>query len=267
VASSSGTRRSIPFSRITPLPESELRDDSARAGVRAATESRRDPPRIPEGYRSVRIWDLPTRVFHWGIVVLIGTSWVTQHEEWMTLHFLAGYTMLAALTFRLVWGVIGSDTARFARFLRSPAAVIRHLRRILEQGPDTEVGHNATGGWMVVVLLVLLSVQAGTGLCANDQVSVQGPLADAVGSDTSDWLSHIHAVNFRLLEAVVVLHVLAIATYRLVKGHRLLRAMITGDKRLPERVTAPRMVSPALALLVFLAAAAAVGWWVRWVGS
>lgn len=222
---------------------------------------------MPDGCRSVRIWDLPTRVFHWGIVVLIGASWLTQHEEWMTLHFLSGYTTLAALTFRLVWGVIGSDTARFARFLRGPAAVISHLRRVPEREPDTEVGHNAIGGWMVIVLLVLLAVQVGTGLCANDEVSVQGPLSDAVGSDTSDWLSHIHAVNFRLLEAVVVLHVLAIATYRLVKGHRLLRAMITGDKWMPEGVTAPRMVSPGRALLVFVAAAVAVGWWVQWVGG
>jgi cytochrome b len=252
---------------MTPLHEAGVRHDGARSGVVAAVDSRQKPPRMPDGYRRVRIWDLPTRVFHWGIVVLIGASWLTQHEEWMTLHFLAGYTMLAALAFRVIWGLIGSDTARFARFLRSPIAVIRHLRRILERAPDTEAGHNATGGWMVMVLLVLLAVQVGTGLCANDEVSVQGPLADAVGSDTSDWLSHIHAVNFRLIELVVVLHVLAIATYRLVKGHRLLRAMITGDKRLPEEVAAPRMVSPVLALLVFAAAAAAVASWVRWVGG
>jgi cytochrome b len=252
---------------MTHLPEAEVGDEGARTGVLTAVEARRKPPRMPDGYRSVRIWDLPTRVFHWGIVVLIGASWLTQHEEWMTLHFLAGYTMLAALAFRLVWGVIGSDTARFARFLRGPAAVTRHLRRVFQREPDTEIGHNATGGWMVVVLLVLLGVQVGTGLCANDEVSVQGPLADAVGSDTSDWLSHIHAVNFRLLEAVVVLHVMAIATYRLVKGHRLLRAMVTGDKRLPEKATPPRMVSPLLALLVFAVAAAAVGWWVQWIGG
>ena len=79
-------------------------------------------------YTRVRVWDAPIRLFHWGIVLLVAFSWITQHYGWMQLHFLSGYTLLSALLFRLVWGLIGSDTARFSRFLRSPLAALRHLR-------------------------------------------------------------------------------------------------------------------------------------------
>ena len=101
---------------------------------------------------------------------------------------------------------------------------------------------------MVLVLLALLCVQVGTGLCGNDEISVQGPLAEAVGPANSDWLSHIHAVNFRLIEAAIALHVLAILTYRVLRGHRLVWPMVTGNKPLPDTLPAPRMASAAKAL-------------------
>ena len=218
-------------------------------------------------YLTVRIWDAPTRLFHWGIVVLICTSWLSQHQDWMSLHFLSGYTMLAALLFRVVWGFIGSDTARFRHFLKSPSAAVHHLAELHRRQPDTEVGHNAAGGWMVLVMLGLLAVQVATGLCSNDEVSVEGPLAHVVGPDNSDLLSHVHAVNFVLVEVAVVMHLLAIATYRVLKGHDLVRPMITGDKHLPERITPPRIASPLLAAAVFVVAAGLVGFGVRWFGG
>lgn len=213
-----------------------------------------------------RVWDLPTRLFHWLVVVLVAASWVTQQFDWMNWHLLCGYAMFALLLFRLVWGFIGSDTARFAWFLKSPAAALRHLGRLRYRQGDTDVGHNDAGGWMVLLMLLLLCVQVGTGLCANDQVSVQGPLADAVGSANSDWLSHIHAVNFRLIEAAIALHLLAILVYRL-RGHRLLRAMITGNKCLPDTAPVPRMASPLLALGVLSGAVAVVAFVVWWFGD
>lgn len=126
----------------------------------------------------IRVWDAPTRLFHWAIVLLLCTSWVTQHENWMSLHFLSGYSMLTLLLFRLLWGFIGSDTARFSHFLHSPFAALRHLARLHRREPDIEIGHNAAGGWMVLLLFALLAVQVATGLCANDDGNNQGPLAD-----------------------------------------------------------------------------------------
>src|SRR3978361_1183611 len=93
--------------------------------------------------RRVKIWDLPTRVFHWSIVLLLAASWITERNSWMELHFLAGYAVLGMLVFRLAWGFVGSETARFRNFLRSPLAVFGHLRHMFRREPDHEVGHNA----------------------------------------------------------------------------------------------------------------------------
>ena len=206
----------------------------------------------------MRIWDLPTRLFHWTLVLLILTSWLTAQMDWMRLHVLSGLSILTLLLFRLIWGFIGSDTARFARFLQSPLAAIHHLLSIHRREPDTEVGHNAAGGWMVLVMLAILFVQVGTGLCANDDVLTEGPLARFVGKERSDWLTHIHDLNFILIEIVVALHVLAIVTYRVLKGHNLLLPMITGKKRLPGATPAPGMMHPVLGLAVFAVCALAV---------
>jgi cytochrome b len=196
--------------------------------------------------------------------VLVGSSWLTQHEGWMDQHVLCGYAMATLLLFRLLWGLIGSDTARFSRFLKSPIAAVQHLIRVYRREPDHEIGHNAAGGWMVLVMLGLLCVQVGTGLCANDQISVEGPLADVVGQRNSDWLSHIHAINFPLIEAAIALHLLAILTYRVLRGHRLVGPMVTGNKRLPATLPTPRMAHPARAIGALCAAAGLVAFVVFW---
>lgn len=214
----------------------------------------------------MRIWDLPTRLFHWILVLLVFTSWLSTELNWMRVHILSGLTVLSLLLFRLIWGFIGSDTARFSHFVKSPLAATRHLMHLARREPDIEAGHNAAGGWMVLVFLTLLSVQAGTGLCANDDVLTEGPLARIVGKARSDWLTHIHNVNFTLIEIVVALHVLAIITYRLLKGHDLLSPMLTGKKRLPGATRAPRMMHPVLALAVFVFCAVAVVVFSRLVG-
>jgi len=208
-------------------------------------------------YLPMRIWDLPTRLFHWVLVVLIFISWLSAWREWMQVHVVCGLTVLTLLLFRLIWGLIGSDTARFSYFVKGPMAALRHLRHLLRREPDTETGHNAAGGWMVLVMLALLFVQVGTGLCSNDDIDVEGPLAEYVGKARSDWLTHIHSVNFTLIEIAIAAHVIALITYRVLKGHNLLMPMITGKKRLPGATQAPRMMHPilALAVLVFVALA------------
>jgi cytochrome b len=211
----------------------------------------------------IRVWDLPTRLFHWALVVLLFFAWGTQEYNHMEWHVWLGYTILTLLIFRLVWGFIGSDTARFSRFLRSPFAALRHLKHLHRRADDTEVGHNAAGGWMVLVMLALILVQAGTGLFANDDANTEGPLMHFVSKDESDFLSHIHSINFKLIEIAIALHLLAIVAYLVLKRQNLVRPMITGTKRLPEWVAAPHMRSPLLALAVLVAAAGVVVWVVR----
>ncbi len=213
------------------------------------------------------IWDLPTRLFHWVLVLLLLTSWLSAEFGWMRTHVLSGLTVLSLLLFRIVWGFIGSDSARFARFLKNPLAAIQHLLQLHRQRePDTETGHNAAGGWMVLFMLAVLLVQVATGLGANDDVLTEGPLARTVGKANSDWLTHIHHLNFVLIEIVVALHVLAIVTYRVLKGQNLLRPMITGKKRLPGVTRAPRMMHPVVGLVVFGLAVVAVVVFLKIVG-
>jgi cytochrome b len=213
--------------------------------------------------RPIKVWDLPVRLFHWGIVVLIFCAWVTQEFNLMEWHVRIGYTILTLLLFRLAWGFIGSDTARFARFLRNPSAAIRHLAHLQRPEPDREIGHNAAGGWMVVVILALLTVQAGTGLFANDDANTEGPLMHLVGKDQSDRLSHTHSLNFKLIEGAIVLHVLAIVWYAVQKRQNLLRPMVTGTKMMPVDATQPRLSNPILAAVSLAVAAGVVAVVVR----
>jgi cytochrome b len=141
----------------------------------------------------------------------------------MTIHFLCGYSIIALLLFRLAGGFIGSETSRFASFIKSPMAALRHLAHLHRREPDTGIGYNAAGGWMVLLMLALLVVQVGTGLCANDDGATEGPLFDYVGKVWNDWLSHIHSVAFVLIQIAVVLHVLVILAYAVVKRHDLVR--------------------------------------------
>jgi len=211
----------------------------------------------------MKVWDLPVRVFHWAIVLLILAAWVTQYLNKMDVHMWIGEWILALLLFRIVWGFVGSDTARFARFLRSPAAALRHLAHLRRREPDREIGHNAAGGWMVLVVLALIGVQTGTGLFSNDDGDTEGPLMHLVSKDRSDWLSHIHHLNFKAIEAVIVLHVLAIAAYAVLKRQNLLRPMVTGTKLMPAEAVAPRLVNPIWAVVTLAVAFGVVVWVVK----
>jgi cytochrome b len=213
--------------------------------------------------QSMKVWDLPVRLFHWAIVVLIFGSWLTQHFDRMDVHMWIGEWILTLLLFRIVWGFVGSDTARFSRFLRSPVAALRHLSHLRRREPDTEIGHNAAGGWMVLVMLALIGVQTGTGLFSNDDGDTEGPLFHLVGKDRSDFLSHIHYLNFKAIEAVIVLHVLAIAAYAVLKRHNLVRPMVTGTKLMPGDAAAPRLVNPVWALVTLAVAFGVVVWVVK----
>jgi cytochrome b len=213
--------------------------------------------------RRMKVWDLPVRLFHWAIVLLILAAWVTQYINRMDLHMWIGEWILTLLLFRIVWGFIGSDTARFARFLRSPVAALRHVAHLRRREPDREIGHNAAGGWMVLVMLALIGVQAGTGLFSNDDSDTEGPLMHLISKDRSDWLSHIHYLNFKAIETVIVLHVLAIVAYAVLKRQNLVRPMVTGTKLMAEDAVAPRLVHPVWALVTLVLAFGVVVWVVK----
>jgi len=206
----------------------------------------------------IRVWDTPTRLFHWCLVLLFVTAYASSQLDWWQLHLLAGYAVLVLLFFRLVWGFIGSETSRFANFLVSPLAGLRHLKHFRYLEPDTQIGHNAAGGWMVLILLGVLGLQVGTGLFSNHHGTVNGPLTKYVGHATSNLLADVHSLLFDLLMAAVILHVVTVVAYFVVKKQDLVRPMITGKKRLPAATRAPRLANPLLAAVVLLATIAAV---------
>ena len=206
----------------------------------------------------IRIWDPWVRVTHWGIAVLLVLSVASGLRGDFDTHFRVGYALLALVLFRIAWGVLGSDTARFARFLKGPGAVLRHFAEFRTRALETTPGHNAAGGWAVVVLLALLLAQAVTGLMANDAIFTFGPLSRIVGPDVSDAATSLHIRVWIVLLAAVALHVAAVFAYAFVRRTDLIGAMITGRKQLPAGTAAPRLGSPLLALALLALASAAV---------
>lgn len=220
--------------------------------------------------RRVKVWDGWIRLFHWAIVLLVAAQYATAQLGLMNWHFRFGYTVLALLLFRLAWGLVGSDTARFTRFLKSPLAALAHLRDLHRREPDTEIGHNAAGGWMVLALLGLLLAQVASGLFANEEpgesYGAHGPYALQVSDALSQFLTSLHGWVFNLILIAIGVHVVAVATYAVLKRHDLVRPMISGFKRLPAKLLPPRLGHPLLALAL-LAGSAAMAWWISRQGS
>jgi cytochrome b len=219
-----------------------------------------------ETLKTVVVWDLPTRLFHWTLVALMIAQWLTAEESsTMDWHVWGGYAVLALVLFRLIWGFVGSETARFSDFVRGPDAALEYVRALLRGETPHYLGHNPLGAWSIVAMLVLLLVQAGTGLFANDDILIEGPLYAWVSKDTSDWLTTIHKLNFNLLLLVIAVHLSAVLFYLLVKRENLIHPMLSGRKHLPpERLhSAPRIVSPWLGLAVLVGAGIAVWLLVR----
>jgi cytochrome b len=214
-------------------------------------------PQARPGRRSVKVWDLPTRLFHWLVVMLVAAAYVTVRLNWMDWHVRIGETLLTLVLFRLLWGCFGSETARFSSFLSSPAAAWRHLRHVLRREPDLQAGHNPAGGWMVVALLALLLGETLSGIYLNNDIANAGPLTEWVPASIANAITALHEILWDALLAAVALHLLAIALYAVAKGHNLLTPMLTGRKHLPARVPAPRLAPTMLALFLLIVGAAA----------
>jgi cytochrome b len=202
------------------------------------------------------VWDLPIRLFHWMLTALIGFSWWSVkygHTDW---HIWSGIAILTLLIFRLLWGLFGSSTARFANFVRSPGAVGAYLR-----GQWSGIGHNPLGALSVLALLGAVAVQVGLGLIAQDEDGLYaGPLSLLVPSDTSDAARDLHETWFYVLLALIALHVAAILYYRL-RGRALTKAMITGRAVL-DPASEPMRAGKWWAALLCLGAAVGIARWV-----
>ena len=181
--------------------------------------------------RVVKVWDLPTRLFHWLLVVGIFAMWLTADVlDRLGLHMTIGFALIGLILFRMVWGVIGSDTARFAQFVRHPRHILAYLKGAYS---GIWLGHNPLGALSVLALMLSIIVQLTTGLFANDQIFNEGPFSDYVTENTQDLMSLIHEINFNVLLGLIALHLLAIAYHQFKKHEPLVQAMITGKRAIP----------------------------------
>lgn len=210
--------------------------------------------------RRVLVWDLPVRIFHWALAALVVFSFVTGRigGAWMEWHLKSGYAILALLAFRLLWGLAGSDTARFASFMHPPRAAIAYVRARLGGRDPGVLGHNPLGGWVVIAMLAALAFQATTGLFSDDEIATQGPLAVKVSNAAVSRMSALHSYNEWVIVALVALHVLAIAIYRFAWRVSLVPPMIHGRVTVGDGVAAPRMRHSAIAAVLFALSCAAV---------
>jgi cytochrome b len=215
-----------------------------------------DPPASPP---RIRVWDVPTRLTHWLLVVLVVFSWWTAETSRMEWHRWSGYTLLGLVIFRIYWGLAGSSTARFAEFVRGPRSIASYLKG----SRAVTAGHNPLGALSVMMLLVLLATQAGLGLFAVDVDGIEsGPLSTFVsfeaGRAAADW----HETTFNVLSALIVLHIAAVIYYALVRKEALIAAMVHGKRAYPEPQPPDMRSASVLRLVIGVVLAAGFTWMV-----
>jgi cytochrome b len=204
----------------------------------------------------IRVWDLPTRILHWLLVVLVPLSWWTAETERMDWHRYSGYTLLGLVGFRIYWGFFGSSTARFARFVTGPRTVVNYLKGTWTRVP----GHNPLGAWSVLALLALLATQIALGLFAVDVDGIEsGPLSRFVSFEAGRASAGWHEDVFDVLLAFIALHLVAVAYYLVVRKQDLVSAMVHGQA--PHSPDAPGVVGASVTRFVVGVALAGVLVW------
>ena len=210
----------------------------------------------------VRVWDLPTRLFHWTLalsVICLAVSGLIGGNA-MVWHFRFGYAVLSLLLFRVVWGLVGGRWSRFGAFIYAPQSVINYLKG--RGKPEHSVGHSPIGAGSVFAMLGILLAQVGTGLLSDDEIAAAGPLTRFVSNATVSVATNYHKnIGKWLLLTLVALHIGAIVFY-LWRKHNLVNAMLHGDKELVVAVPGSRddALSRAGAVLVFALCAAFAAW-------
>lgn len=216
------------------------------AGVFAMWPKRHQPN------RTVPVWDLPTRLFHWLLASLVAVAWMTAETEGalFQVHIISGYCVLTLIAFRLVWGIIGSPHSRFSDFVRPWPVVRDYAARLLRLSPPRHLGHNPLGGWMVVALIAALAVVTVTGLFTPDDGNAD-TLTQLLGREASHAMEEMHEGASTVLLFLITVHVAGVFAHMLVTGDNLIRAMWSGRKEAPAGPQRPesRFVAPWRAVL------------------
>ena len=171
-----------------------------------------------QGETRILVWDIPTRIFHWVLVLCFVVAYLTsESERWQLWHVTAGYVFGALLLFRMVWGVVGSRYARFGQFVRGPRQVWEYLRSLLTRNPEHFTGHNPAGALAIVGILGLGLLTVLTGWASFN--------------DYGDWIGELHEGIVNVLLLIIGVHVVGVLVSSALHRENLVRAMINGHKR------------------------------------
>lgn len=213
-----------------------------------------------DGTAGLAIWDLPVRLFHWCLPLLLIGAWWTAEERQLEWHRLTGYAILTLIIWRLAWGIVGSSTARFTQFVSGPKAVLAYVRNGAQRHDACHPGHNPLGGWSVLAMIAALATQIMLGFFAVDVDGMEsGPLSYLVDFDTGRLAANAHEIVFNILIGLVGLHIAAILFHRIYKREDLISPMVHGKKRWTG--DAPRLtIAPSWLALLLLAGSVALVW-------
>jgi cytochrome b len=213
--------------------------------------------KTPSSAGQSRVWDLPVRLFHWTLAAAFLGAFITNRlgVSYFKYHVWCGYAVIVLVSFRILWGFVGTYHAQFRHFVRGPITTLRYAARLLGGNASSHLGHNPLGAWMVVFLLAGLAVQAVTGLFGNDEIFNTGPLVGYVTKDVSLRLTSLHRHLFYWIAAAITLHVLAVVAHRVFDQSDLVRAMITGRKQSHRAEAADHISSSRIWLAVLLTVA------------
>ncbi len=205
-------------------------------------------PESLSGQKTVRVWDLPTRLFHWSLLVLVAVVWISSefHGSLFNIHIIGGIAILAMIVFRVIWGVIGSRHALFIDFVRGWSKVRAYGQSMLTAKAAYHAGHNPIGGWMILALLATLTLTSFSGLFISDDGYV-GPLVGTVSSGLSNILGEVHEGVAGLLGFLIAIHIFGVVVHSIITRENLPRAMWSGDKSVPADEN--------------ISSIAQVGWW------
>jgi cytochrome b len=193
------------------------------------------------GKAIVEVWDLPIRLFHWSLVACLVALWATGEFGFMDLHEIVGVAVLILILFRVFWGFVGGEFARFASFVRGPNAVKAYLAAVLRWKLPKQLGHNPIGGWSALAMLAALWVQSAMGLFTIDEARYAAPFTKYVSVGTARWFTDLHELGFNIILVLVGIHLAAIALYLVMFRKNLVSPMIRGTTLAEASVIPPRV--------------------------
>lgn len=178
------------------------------------------------------VWDIPVRLFHWLLVFCLCGQWLTAEvlEDAMDIHFYIGYFTLGLIIFRLIWGFFGTKYAKFSSFIAGPKTMLAYLKSIGSKQHTFSIGHNSVGGLILPAVIILVGLQAISGLFTSDDILYTGPYYDSASDDLQQWMQWLHHNIFDLLLAIIGLHLVAIGWYLFFLKHNLIKPMLDGKK-------------------------------------